>query len=364
MRWLRSSLFGLSGLFAVCASSASAGYLLPIVPVTGSVVGGTGVFGITDGLTIVGNWFDSNNVEHGYFGTLAGKYTTFDAGPGGTEPRGMNDTGAIVGYYNPSEDVDGGQEFERDRKGAFNNITKSGVPLVGIIQGINTVPNGTFVGDYYQVDKSGAFTGLRFGFLGDGGRWVANLPLPNAASKPAPRGINDLGVVVGYFVTNSVQHGFILQNLTEKQVDYPDPGSQGTNLQAVNDAGLVVGQWTDAAGNTHSFTYDIRSSRFTPINVPGSANVQAFGLNNAGMISVNADTGSFIYCPYAYQCQGDGHQHVIATTEKSIAVPAEQMPTYICTQGCALISAASGIQARPQHAGAPTNTHWRLYARP
>jgi hypothetical protein len=363
MRLLRNALLGLSALVAAHASPAMAGFLLPIAPVAGSVAGGTGVFGITDNGTIVGNWFDSNNVEHGYFGTLAGRYTKFDAGPGGTEPRGIDNAGAIVGYYNASEEVDGGQAFERNRNGVVSDITKNGVQLIGIVQGISAVLNDAFVGDYYQVDTSGNFTGLRFGFVGYNGRWLANIPLPASAAKPAPRGINDLGTVVGYFVSNSTQHGFILQNATLTQVDYSDPNAQGTNLQAVNDSDLAVGQWTDANGNSHSFTYDIRSSRFTPINVPGATDVQAFGLNNFGMIAVNTDTASFIYCPLAFQCQGSGWG-LVTTTETSTFVPPEQMPAYVCAQRCTSIRVTSASQARRRAAAAPTNTHWRLYARP
>ena len=209
MSALRYSLLkSLSALMAAHASPAGAGSLLPIVPVAGSVAGGTGVFGITDTGTIVGNWFDSHNVEHGYFGTLAGRYTKFDAGPGGTEPRGIDNAGAIVGYYNASQDVDGGQEFERNRAGVFSNVTKNGVQLIGIVQGISAVLNDAVVGDYYQVDASGDFPGLRFAFVGDNGRWVANIPLPKSAAKPASVGmINEHEAVVGYFVTNSTQHG-------------------------------------------------------------------------------------------------------------------------------------------------------------
>src|SRR5208337_3508375 len=66
---------------------------------TGSGQGTEGV-GLVDDGSIMGWYFDSNSVPHGYLRTPGGKFTKFDPpGSQGTEPLGMNSALAITGYY-------------------------------------------------------------------------------------------------------------------------------------------------------------------------------------------------------------------------------------------------------------------------
>jgi uncharacterized membrane protein len=56
-------------------------------------------------------------------------------------------------------------------------------------------------------------------------------------------------------------------------------------LLGVNDHDKAVGFWTDAAGNNHGFTYDVKDHQFTEVNVPGFASTETTAINNKGDIA-------------------------------------------------------------------------------
>jgi hypothetical protein len=135
---------------------------------------GTGCPGCTRAVNIwgavTGYYIDPSNVVHGYVRSASGKFTTYDvpgAGPQGINcyadcSVGMNDEGAITGYYLDANNVNHG--FLRSPEG---KVTSFDAP------GADTTPN----------DYNGTF----------------------------PVSINDLGAVTGYYVdANNVIHGFLM----------------------------------------------------------------------------------------------------------------------------------------------------------
>jgi hypothetical protein len=58
-----------------------------------------------------------------------------------------------------------------------------------------------------------------------------------------------------------------------------------TQLLGVNDHNKAVGFYVDAAGNSHGFSYDIRDNSFSPVTVEGGSSVTAAGINNRGDIA-------------------------------------------------------------------------------
>ena len=46
-------------------------------------------------------------------------------------------------------------------------------------------------------------------------------------------------------------HGFLLRNRRYQKIDFP--GSAETKVLAINDDGVIVGNFTDSQGNTHGF---------------------------------------------------------------------------------------------------------------
>jgi len=301
-----SLLLGIAGLAVLSMSTAAtAATLIPVVPVSGSTF--TGPFGINNSNIIVGNWYDQNSVEHGFFGTLAGVYTTFDYSgntAAGTEPRGINDKNLIVGFgpTNGTGDYIEGPAFKYDgTTGKITTITEKGTPVDGATQGIDTA--GTFVGDHYV----GGNANVRYGYLGAKSKWEKNLKVFSSAGVAA-RGINTAGVIVGAFTDSSgYAHGFIQDKKTTTQVDFPNADEQQTFLEGINDKGVISGEWLDNTGSglPYAFELDTKTNTFTSITVSGSTYQQAFGINNAGLIAINSDVGVYIYCPgSAKKCPG------------------------------------------------------------
>jgi hypothetical protein len=263
----------------------------------------TTVFDINDSGTATGSWFDTSGVEHGYFGSPNGSdYQTFDdpTDPG-TQPRGIDAGGDIVGFDNSQS---GSNEsyipFERNSGGTITNVTRSGTPLNFLIQGINK--KGVFAGSYVN-------TNLQIvGYTGKNAKYTGAIKLKGIRNTGiAARGINAAGDIVGwYYDASGIQHGFYLPHGGDPQtIDKKSKKVVSTVLESVNDKGVAAGQFTDTSGIIHGFTYDIATKTFQEIQVPGASSfVQAWGINNKGWVAIGSDVGYFIACPSPRNCVG------------------------------------------------------------
>lgn len=287
------SLVGASLL--MCSTAIAAETLIPVPPVPGSVA--TTVFSINDDNVIAGSYKTSDSVEHAFFGTLDGNYTTFDSSLANTHARGINNAGMIMGI---SFDDENSQPFERNPDGTIVYLTKSGKPLgFGVAGAINN--RGTFVASGYNQNLS-----KYFGFYGENAEYKRQIA-PPGFSVPSPRGINDSKDASGFYQDDQGgMHGFLLKSGIATTIDYP--GSIGTLVYGVNNSDEIVGFYGDQKQRPHAFTYDPDSNQFTPIVEKHATHGQyavAYGLNNEGLVAVNfvfAD-GPFIYCPRkASQC--------------------------------------------------------------
>ena len=150
--------------------------------------------------------------------------------------------------------------------------------------------------------------GLRHAFVRSPGGKVTTFT-PDGAMWAVALGINDFGLIVGYFSdASNRQHGFVREpNGAITQVDLPNPPAVDTNLVAVNDLGLILGDYD--TGNIDSaipFLLRERTVSF-PGEAPGSAPMQtyALGLNNTGFVS----GGFYDSNGYAHGFLLDGNQY-------------------------------------------------------
>lgn len=169
------------------------------VPFAGAA--GTFPYGINNSGEVVGGWWDSNIIEHG-FTLIGGTYTSFDF-PGATETGGfgINSAGDIVGGYN-------------DASGAAHGFLLSG-------------------GTYTSIDFPGAV-------------------------ETDPYGINDAGDIVGMYCTATActqnsdgAQGFLLSSGVFTTIAIP--GEPSSYAAGINNNGVVVGTYTDAAGLNVAF---------------------------------------------------------------------------------------------------------------
>ncbi|HEY4115879.1 MAG TPA: hypothetical protein VGM17_17620 [Rhizomicrobium sp.] len=274
---------------------AAAGTLVPVAPVQGS--NWVEIFGINNDNVIVGTYADANGHDHGFTGTIAGSYTTFDYGhgTGGTEARSISDDGYISGYVT-SDGFHYLYEYLRKPNGKYDIVKNDGVPLAGVAQGITH--GHTSVGEYWDDPY---FT-TAHGYVAKNGKMVASVDLPFETSQTKPRGINKSHVIAGYFLnSNGENEGFIQQNGVTQVIAYPDPSAINTYVEGLNDKGVVVGSWDDGS-STYGFRLDTRTGTFTEIKVAGARYVQIWAINDAGFATVDTDVGEFIYCPKKAQC--------------------------------------------------------------
>ncbi len=185
----------------------------------------------------------------------------------GTSAFGINDKGTIVGNYGVLSGGVDGFVFEN---GVFTDVPVPDSPFV-FLYGINN--RGVAVGSYYSQDFSASY-GLLYAPDGT----LTTLPDPvSGASHVAAFGINDAGTIVG-----SVDgHGFILRKGVYTLFDFPG-AAHGTSLHGINNAGQIIGIWSDAAYHAHSFIL-VQGDLF-PIAVPGAVSTGCLGISNNGLI--------------------------------------------------------------------------------
>jgi uncharacterized membrane protein len=108
-------------------------------------------------------------------------------------------------------------------------------------------------------------------------------------------GINDRGISVGFFspmnaknAADNSNFGFWRANGRYHRVAFPTRNNSKppiNQLLGINDTGTAVGFYTDAKGNAHGYAYNIRTGRFKMIMVPGATAVTAAGINNFGTVT-------------------------------------------------------------------------------
>src|SRR5215469_7653617 len=100
--------------------------------------------------------------------------------------------------------------------------------------------------------------------------------------------INNIGDTAGFWVTaNGTNHGFVRWNgVFESFNDPKTPHMAGSvnQLLGINDNGVAVGFYNDAAGNSHAYQVNQATGVFTAIKIPGAVSAAATGINNAGDI--------------------------------------------------------------------------------
>jgi hypothetical protein len=117
-------------------------------------------------------------------------------------------------------------------------------------------------------------------------------------------GLNNRGVTVGFWssMNNANQvndnHGFVDVNGHFRTADFPT-GDAATppvdQLLGVNDSGIAVGFWTDAANNNHGYEYNVGSGQFSSVTEPGVTSLTAAAINYRGDVAgfyTNPATGN------------------------------------------------------------------------
>ena len=90
-------------------------------------------------------------------------------------------------------------------------------------------------------------------------------------------GVNSSGAIVGFFVDNNGQHGFLLFNGTFTQIDFDSDPNRNTTARGINDAGDIVGNYSGVDGRRHA--YLLRGGTYTSFDPPGAVGTAALGIS-------------------------------------------------------------------------------------
>jgi hypothetical protein len=130
--------------------------------------------------------------------------------------------------------------------------------------------------------------------------------VPNASSSGI-QGVNKDGIMVGsYADQKSVNHGFIFANGQITTVDGPNAvqntsgGPNGTELTAISNSGLVVGDQrtvTPGAAGTYAQAFSFQNQKFTIFNNVQASNAIPNGVNSAGVV---VGVGDLVGCPFIF----------------------------------------------------------------
>lgn len=116
-------------------------------------------------------------------------------------------------------------------------------------------------------------------------------------------GLNDNGTKVGFYSTMNTANqmnnnfGFWQRNGKYHVADFPTGSASNPpvdQLLGVNNNNIAVGFWTDTAGNTHGYEYDINTNRYYTVTDPSapSDSLTAAAINNHGDIAGFYTNGS------------------------------------------------------------------------
>jgi probable HAF family extracellular repeat protein len=132
-------------------------------------------------------------------------------------------------------------------------------------------------------------------------RTPLDVPFPGATNGTQAYGINNKGQVVGgYGYANGEVHGFLYADGVFTPFDVPR--ANNTVLYAINDQGLLVGEYdVDSSSRWHGFLY--ADGQFTTLAVPfeGATATHPYGVNNQGQVVGNYWTTAERYHGFLYE---------------------------------------------------------------
>lgn len=202
---------------------------------------------------------------------------------------GINSAGEIAGYFGAGNGLAGhpNQGYTVVPPYGQANFTSENFP--GSVQtqvtGLNNI--GTTVGFWAPSNNGGD---NNFGFTDIGGAFtsVNNPGTPTTGTMVNQLlGVNDGNTAVGFFTDSAgVTHGYTY-NIGAKtfstNINDPNAGTmtgQGTTAAAINNSGEIAGFYVDSAGVFHGFV-DIGGT-FMTIDAANAMDTSLLGLNNLG----------------------------------------------------------------------------------
>lgn len=166
----------------------------------------------------------------------------------------------------------------------FTTLDDQADPTFNQLLGVN---NKGKIAGYFGIGNSPAHPNKGYLLVppyGQGDYVNENFP---GSTQTQVTAINTHGDTAGFWANNkNVDRGFIeWKGVFTSYTDPKMPRSKTTQILGINDFGIAVGFYNDAKGNSHGFTLNQATGRFTPVLVPGATSVTATGINDAGDVT-------------------------------------------------------------------------------
>ena len=186
---------------------------------------------------VVGRYLDVAGVSHGFLLSHGG-YQSFDyPGAANTLPRGISDSGVITGNFQLAGVEHG---FILDATGYHQTDFpgSAGTDVWDFDSRRNEA-----VGDWSDADGNvHGYTLIGATFtpfdVSIAGAWATSL-----------RSVNRFGVIVGVYAVDFVNDHGVLVTAGGQEVLLDFPGAPSTDVMAISDLGLIVGNYNDSHGN-------------------------------------------------------------------------------------------------------------------
>lgn len=210
--------------------------------------------GVNDAGQVAGVFNDSNGNEHG-FSYSQGAFQVIDfpdPTAAFTEALGINNSGVIVGDYVDANFVGHSFQWSGGKFTVFNPPFSVESAACGISN------SGTMVGGY-DTDYSGSNYAYN-GSPGSFAPFILPRAQPGTESATLPFGVNSRGDVAGWFCdvgdcSMSQFNGFVWSGIKHTWAHVEAPNARWTELFGINDNGVVVGYYRvkgPRKGNEHA----------------------------------------------------------------------------------------------------------------
>ncbi len=205
---------------------------------------------------------------------------------------GINNSGVIAGYFGSGAAGSPNQGYTTTITNPNSSFVSENFPGSVQTQVIGINDSGATVG-FYAPTNNGAGLDANYGFWANttttpGVFTSVNDPLTPPATTALPTNnlldINNKGIAVGFYVNaKGNSRGYTFNTKTDafsKPINFP--GATSTQTAGINNVGDIVGSFTNNGGQTFSAFLDV-SGTFTKLDDPGMVSTQLFGINDHGL---------------------------------------------------------------------------------